>query len=74
MENPSALLMRSSSDYLGTGGAFKEMDGVDGESGKLANGTMSGPLMPSALLAGSRSLFQHSGVFGALSTSGWAHH
>lgn len=74
MENPSALLMRSSSDYLGTGGAFKEMDGVDGESSKLANGTMSGPLMPSALLAGSRSLFQHSGVFGALSTSGWAHH
>ena len=74
MENPSSLLMRSSSDYLGAGGHFKDLDGLDGDAAKIANGTMSGPLMPSALLAGSRSLFQHSGMFGALSTSGWAHH
>ncbi|GAC99895.1 hypothetical protein PHSY_007498 [Pseudozyma hubeiensis SY62] len=64
MENSSATLLRSSSDF-----AFKDISPLS-ESGKSQSGTMSGPLMPSALLNGSRSLFHHGSMFGPLATSG----
>ncbi|KAJ1024803.1 hypothetical protein NDA16_002843 [Ustilago loliicola] len=75
MENPSATLFRSNTDFTAAaGGAFKDVSPLLSESGKTQNGTMSGPLMPSALLNGSRALFQHGGMFAPLSTSGWSHH
>ncbi|SNX86242.1 uncharacterized protein MEPE_04951 [Melanopsichium pennsylvanicum] len=73
MENPSATLLRSSSDYAPSVGPFDRISPLS-ESGKSQNGTMSGPLLPSALLNGSRALFQHGSMFGPLATSGWAHH
>ncbi|SPO27904.1 uncharacterized protein UTRI_05047 [Ustilago trichophora] len=74
VENPSATLLRSSSEYMAADGSFKDLGSLS-DSGKSQNGTMSGPLMPSALLNGSRALFHHhGGMFGALATSGWAHH
>lgn len=64
-ENASAALLRSNSD-------FKEFASIN-ESGKSPSSATTGPLMPSALLNGSRSLFQHHHHFGPLHT-GWAHH
>lgn len=69
IENPSATLLRSNSDHVATGGLFKDIGPLN-ESDKGQNGTMSGPLMPSALLNGSRALFHHGGMFGPLATSG----
>lgn len=74
MENPSATLFRSNTDFASGGGAFKDISPLLSESGKTQNGTMTGPLMPSTLLNGSRALFQHGGMFAPLSTSGWSHH
>ncbi|CDS01923.1 uncharacterized protein SPSC_04726 [Sporisorium scitamineum] len=64
MENPSAALLRSSSDFVAAGGALKDFSPLS-ESSK----SHSGPLMPSALLNGSRALFHHGGMFGPLATS-----
>ncbi|SJX64456.1 uncharacterized protein SRS1_15097 [Sporisorium reilianum f. sp. reilianum] len=64
MENPSAALLRSSSDFVAAGGACKDFSPLS-ESSK----SHSGPLMPSALLNGSRALFHHGGIFGPLATS-----
>ncbi|KAJ9474758.1 hypothetical protein PHBOTO_004649 [Pseudozyma hubeiensis] len=52
-----------------SGHVFKDISPLS-ESGKSQSGTMSGPLMPSALLNGSRSLFHHGSMFGPLATSG----
>ncbi|TKY89132.1 hypothetical protein EX895_001663 [Sporisorium graminicola] len=64
IENPSATLLRSSSDFVVAGGPGKDFSPLS-ESSK----SHSGPLMPSALLNGSRALFQHGGMFGPLATS-----
>ncbi|KAJ1020491.1 hypothetical protein NDA13_005808 [Ustilago tritici] len=74
MEKPSATLFRTNTDFASAaGGAFKDISPLLSESGKTKNGTMTGPLMPSALLNGSRALFQHGAMFAPLSTSGWSH-
>jgi hypothetical protein len=65
-----ASLCRSSSDCA-VSSSSKTISPVS-DSGKSLNGSMSGPLMPSSLLNGSRSLLQTNSC-GPLAASAWAH-
>lgn len=70
METPPATVLGPSLDFVVAGGQpFKDISPLS-ESGKSQNGAMPAPLMPSALLHSSRSLFHHGGgMFGPLATS-----